>query len=503
MKRGFENFLFIFTFLFALIFGLSLAIFLEKFVILLGFLMIPTVMFLLLNPKTAFLLALFFLPAHNLAFDFGVQIEIYYIFLLLSLIGFFAQTFIIKRSFIKLPHDNFLFVFGLIAILSSAVGYIMVPKENLPMVGGFLRGPEIRPLIQIVKLWLIIGSYFLTINLIRDKKTIINAINVLLLSVVSVSLYGVYQFIGFYLQLPFVMGIKEVGLTSFRELPTFEGVVRVSSYAGEPKFLAAFLLPMLILMTIILYFRTKEIFWGKLLQLRFLLLLSFVLFILTLARGAWIALAISLIVLPLIFTFYVKRFNLLSYYLKTIILFSSILIILTIGITMILGTEGINIFINRFSSIDEIFSQRYLTNIEARFALEMIEQYPILGIGLGTFTFYYLPYHSDVVYTYNGLFSVETVPNWFLSTLVETGIFGLLFLTLFIVNSIRFSVRTIRIISNDFYKQVISAFLALSISYLIYSLYIGGPQFVFFFIFGILKASVNLGIREGGVLAER
>lgn len=479
------------------IFGLVLLISVKKYPISLAFLAIPIGIYLLLNPQVAFLLALFFLPAHNFAFDVGVQIEIYYLFILLSLAGFLAQSVLVKRPFIKLPYDNFLFIFCLIVVLSSAIGYLLLPAESFPTIGGAIRGPYMRSIVQNVKLWFIVGSYLIAINLIRDKKSVVGAVNALLLSALSVCFYGVYQFIGFYLNLPFVMGIKDVATGSFREPALFAGIMRINSYAGEPKFLAAFLLPVLTMMLAIFCFRSTDFFWGKRRWIKCLFILCLVIFLLTLARGAWIALLITMfVIVPAVLILHLRRHSILRSYSKVIFLFMTVVVILSMGTAQLCLDEGSIPFFERFERIDQILSEEFATNIEIGFAMKLIKQFPITGVGLGNFTYHYLPHYYYRTYSHEGLYRAETSPIWFLSTLVETGIFGLLCILIFLVTSIRYAIRALRATTDNFYRQAITVLLLGCSSYLVYSLYVGGPHFIFFLLFGILMASARLALEN-------
>ena len=153
------------------------------------------------------------------------------------------------------------------------------------------------------------------------------------------------------------------------------------------------------------------------------ILVTFYALILTLSRGAWLALCGGLFFLayPLLSRFFKKRFR--SKYLK-------IGIVVFISLVFLISLVGIY-NINADSALGRIFIWKV--------SWLMVEDYPLLGVGYGNYGYNYLNYqmqffnHPENAIYYEKACGIKLAHSEFVHITAETGIIGLVLFCLLII----------------------------------------------------------------------
>ncbi|MBI5037476.1 MAG: O-antigen ligase family protein [Candidatus Kerfeldbacteria bacterium] len=287
-------------------------------------------------------------------------------------------------------------------------------------------------------------------NLITNTAQIKRLIAVMLISYVLVSAFGLFQFAGDMLGLP-------PEITGLRDLYTQDvlGFTRVQSTAYEPLYFANYLLlPIAIVFTFFLSQRSAMTGTVALV----LFGLGMVAFILTVSRGAYIAIAGMLMVIAL---FYLKRV------LRPRLIVSFVLVGVIVGwiVLRALGAGGGLFTLEKFQEhvinvfYGASFNERVYTFEQASLAWQ---EDRLLGVGVGAFGPWVAPHPA-----YMPDDGWKIVNNEFIEILAETGLLGLIsFLSLLVLLLIR-TFRAIRITRDGYLRAVLVASLAAVIGIII------------------------------------
>lgn len=395
-------------------------------------------------------------------------------------------------------------VIALIALLSWGLFFLTTKKKFdarnplIPFLFLFLA-ISVLSFIQAVNLeraLLVFGFEFFVIlvslaipNLIDNKKLLQKVILALVLSTFLVSLFGLYQFLGDMAGLP-----KEV--TGLREHYTKSvfGFPRIQSTALEPLYFANFLLIPISLL-LVLFLRKKEDqakerqhFLLRPLGISFILVLSALNLVLTVSRGAYLAFAV---VLVLVFVLFFKYFINPKRFVPIIL----IIFLVGFGVYKLIGLDkrsGIETFIEHSTNFQEGVA------IEERFstydhAFEMIKRHPVLGVGVGNFG-PQIAQNPNNTPTDGWLI----VNNLYLEVFAERGIFGIAILLLMMGFVILRSLKALRFGKDVYLKTILLgltiAFVAILVQYNTFSiLYF----FHFWFLIGLLISTQNLLLKKG------
>ncbi|RCW44218.1 O-antigen ligase family protein [Paenibacillus prosopidis] len=307
---------------------------------------------------------LFFLPFQNvLVFDVGL--------------------FSLKMSQI------FLFIGLLYLFMTKQLSNQMVPVMLVvPILMSLFNSIDInRSVTLLFAVILLIGMYIVIRDIARisKKETILK---VIIWSGVISSLYGIYQYIGFY------MGI-DTGIHYY----VWDPRPKVNSFSVPNQFSNFLLLPIAVSMYAIKVYGKKYILP--------LLICSSAL-VLTFSTGAIISLVLSVIIYALIVSKTMRRVSLGL---------GAILFVIT-SIAYIADPGIFNL--NKYQGfIDGRTTERILL---WDVATKMFLEHPIVGSGLNTF-----PLHAVYEITYLTFERNKEVHNTFLTVLAELGIVGMLF----------------------------------------------------------------------------
>ncbi|MFH0852803.1 MAG: O-antigen ligase family protein [bacterium] len=314
-------------------------------------------------------------------------------------------------------------------------------------------------------------------QLINNKQHLQTLIRILFITSFLVGMFGLFQFAGDLVGLP-------PSLTGLREQYTSEvfGFPRVQSTFLEPLYYANFLLIPICLAISFLLSKKKQFPSWLLLGL---ILLWGVNFVLTLSRGAFIALSVSLLLLAII------------YWRKVVTphrLILGLLAVLIIGWSSIqfLGLTG-----DSQESLDTFTRQATGVFTGASYfdraetfgqAWEMFQTHPWLGVGIGNFGPNIAP--LELVQPDAGWLIVN---NEFLEILAEIGLLGFLaYLTMLVFLLFR-SIKAIRITTDPYLKAVmiglLAAFIGIIVQYQTFSI-----LFIMhiWFLFGLMVAVQNI-----------
>lgn len=332
----------------------------------------------------------------------GFTIKISYVFALILCLVFVANkplSFFAKNKFYT--SDYFLVLFFISSLISLTFS------------------PDLQRSLVIILLWLFVFLLYLVFSrCLLDSKLREKLFSAILFSSCLVCIFGLFQFVGDSLNLP-------VSVTGLRLQYTkiVLGFPRIQSVALEPLYFANFLLvPFFI--SLVRYVRNRELFKGYFL-LSILILVSI---ILTISRGAYIALIVSLILFFLYLILNRKKEN---YQNKLF----GIVIILTVSIVLSLGM----IYrLNGKSSGENFLEHSIVENAQEdgsandrlttyKIAYDLFKSQPVFGNAPGGFGV--LTKKSDESVKEKGY---GTVNNEYLEILAENGLIGLILFLLFL-----------------------------------------------------------------------
>ncbi len=272
-----------------------------------------------------------------------------------------------------------------------------------------------RGLTLIVQLMIVLLVYFLTVTLV-DRQNLRGVLLALWIGAGAVGLFGLYQFVGDYAGLP-------TSLTGL--LDTYSGTVnfgfaRIQGPSLEPLYFADYLLVPL-LTAAAFFFGTKG---RHRLPLALLLVLLAIVFVLTLARGAYLGFIGGA-------AFLTWQYRREIFTARVITGLAAVLSLIAIAVVYLLlqnttrGGDPLAAFAKQIGvSGRDVSSQQRLGSIDA--AKQLVNDRPLTGVGVGNFGEYY----QDPMTGLNTVQKRQVVNNQTLETLVETGLFGLLSLIL-------------------------------------------------------------------------
>jgi len=388
------------------------------------------------NPVWGILLIVFFLPFERIgAYEFGeITIRLSQIFLIITIAAWFFG--LIMRKKYALAKNPVL----LPLILFLTIGLIALPHTlNLE-----------RSLTVFIYIIFTVLLAFVLPNLVKTKIQLKQVILVLFCSFFLVSVFGLFQFVGDMNSLP-------TSITGLRQLYTKDilGFSRVQSTAYEPLYFANYLLiPIAIAFALFLSGR-NIIKSGWLIALFGLGLVNL---ILTVSRGGYLAILVTLFIVSL---FYLRR--LLT--VRNIIFFVIGIVFVVWVVIQALGIGGEFFTLEKFE--EHVSNAFYGASFEERMetfrsAAQAWRDHPLVGIGFGSFG----P-HMATHPAYMPKDGWKIVNNEFIEVLAENGLFGLFFFLLFVIFLIARSLRAIKVASDRYSKTIMIALLAAFIGVLV------------------------------------
>ncbi len=383
------------------------------------------------------------------------------------------------------PHDRYLVAFWIYALVLS-LGALVTIDRVAPSGGFNLRGPYLRFVSQLLVLLLMAGVYFGTRIVVRDRRTLRLTLKTLIASFVSLSIYGLYQFVGYRFGWPFT-DIRQ-GTTAYSRVGRFLNMTRISSVAGEPKNLALTMLPLIILL---LSLRASRVsLWGRERTSLIIIVLLLAVFLGTFSRAGFILLPLCLLALPLL------RGQKGTGRIWATVAFCVVLLVAGghVG-TRVLGISLYDMFTVRIS--ETALEQFQATNEFPKLvgAWRTIASSPIVGVGLGNATFYMKRVMAEMGWTET--LPVENPPNQFLALWAETGLIGLALFLAFVIGGLLHIRRRVGAMMESEEKQIaLGLFAAASamVAVHVYLTWLSEP-FLWFWL-GLAAAAVDLSRRR-------
>lgn len=400
--------------------------------------------FIFRNPLIGFLLIIFFLPFERVpTLDIaGINIKINTILGFLTIFAWLlASMFNGKKWKIQsnaLAWPISLFVIALLLSLTQAL--------NLQ------RGIEVI----IFSLFTIVLS-LMTVNMVSDKNALQKTVIALFISSVFVGLFGLFQFGGDIIGLPASITQLKVGYDS-----KVFGFPRIQAFSMEPLYFANYLLIPLSLAIAYFFSHANLIKRQWLVALMTLLLVNFVL---TVSRGGYLGLAVTL-------------FLLLIFYFRQVFTRRTVIVLLVFsvvagGVAFALSrseNRATEAFVNQATLKD---AKKGSESVQGRlttfdFAYSAFKKHPILGIGIGN----YGPYSKNypLVKPKGGW---DIVNNEFIELLVETGLVGAISYGLILLVIIWRSLMAIKKAKEPFLRAsligLLAAFVGVMVQYNFFS----------------------------------
>ncbi|MCL5410379.1 MAG: O-antigen ligase family protein [Patescibacteria group bacterium] len=328
---------------------------------------------------------------------------------------------------------SFVLSFILLLLLFSLKGWRLFFQDKLTLSDKVLTlfwslamitsiwSPDWKRSITLTLVWgFIFVLYLIFSRFLHDLKMREKIESIVLVATTLVCLFGLYQFLGDSFGLPLAWtGLRVMYSKSILGFP------RIQSVALEPLYFANFLMVPFFL-ALKKYFLAEK---GRLFQ-TVLPVLILVNLILTVSRGAYIALGISFFFLCLAFLFY--RGKILR--IKRIIGFFGIVFIsLAISFALIYFTNGRQAnqnFVNHGAAVGDVQSDGSANDrlTSYRIALNLFKQKPILGNGPGSFGVL-----TEKTNKSSEKITYGIVNNEYLEILAENGLVGLSCFLLFIL----------------------------------------------------------------------
>ncbi|MFZ5364656.1 MAG: O-antigen ligase family protein [Patescibacteria group bacterium] len=367
------------------------------------------------SAKTYLYLAIFFLPLERvLVLKLGnSNVRLTHLFLLISILVWLWEKFTeIKAEKKKVSAElkNFSRNFSQISNL-----YKLVVIYFLILGFSFLRPEAFDRMFSVfIYILFVVGSVFFIPQFFHKAKDLALAVKVFLAGSLAFCVFGLYQFIADMAGAP----ISWTLLTD-KYTKSILGFTRVQGFFVEPLYFANFLIFPIIFCILLLMNKIKS---RKLKVFLWLTLaLSSVNFILANARGAFIALAIILLIL---FIANIKKFSKEFYYSAISVL---LLIVIAGSLFYFAAPQSpIGNFVYHATHPFEgsAFSERKET---FAFAWQMFKEKPLFGYGPGSFGVLAPLKQWEVRENW------KIVNNLYLELLAESGIFGFLAMAAFFV----------------------------------------------------------------------
>lgn len=417
----------------------------SKFSLKISFLIMIVVLLIALIKKTNFIfyMLIMSLPFTSEVFsiDFGFYFRLPYIFMILLASSFTYNKIISKDySFIATPIDKPLFLFLMVAAISIFQTFYL---SNTPFIlfDLFRNYPWIRGFLGLILLFSMIIVYYLTVNIVKDKKMFIKSLKLIMIVCLIISLYGILGFI-----ITFITSYELP--QSINPVLNMNGL-RAKSLFNEPLFLGNFILSVLPIICSLLI--TKNEYFKKYLIVLSSIILTIAL-ILTYSRGAWLGYLASLLFLGAVYSRKIYDNLHVIFKISFILLFGLVIILLMDPMVLNMSlAKNMNSAVTSISdsivgAVNPSTSKFWSTRVRlwsSQHALDALKEHPILGVGYSNYVFYsgyrmYLGLFEHPVY-------FPETNNYLLKVLSETGLLGfaaLIWLFIKIIQSIALKIRS-------------------------------------------------------------
>jgi len=400
-----------------------------KYLLLLPLLLISIFMF--LKSEKLLYLYVFSLPFIGLGIlntllnvNLGTGFQLSYLFTGLLVCVLIIDVLLSKNKIliVKSKVNIFIILLFFIAVLSLLMSFFIPVTEFLD------EKPFVKTFKQLMQLFIMVCMYFVIVIFLNSKDRFKNCINILFISGFLVSCYGLYQFVGYYFKLPYTnIFSSNVGILTAHDSKLFLGssfvdILRIRSTTPEPAMFSNYLICIIPLQIIFLIKRIYKNPKIRILHL-FFLVVNTLAFILTFSKGGYLAILGSL---SIIIWYLRNQIILKRLFFKTVVGIVFMLFVFGIFNSTLLGIPINSSFafvwarINQITNVEDISNITRLNSYKA--AGKMALYFPVLGVGLGNYGFYYNDFRPS-----NARIEKEVWPisnNIYLRVLSELGIIG-------------------------------------------------------------------------------
>jgi hypothetical protein len=379
--------------------------------------------------------------------EFGIQLSYLFAMVLIVMMGLLIVFTHKKNSLIPNNDVNIVLLIFYFVCVASIFMSAYLPFEEF-------RGelPWLKSIKRLIGLTAMILIYFAIITFVNTEERFYKCINIYIVSAIFVSILGIYQFLSIYfnLNLPFERlpiinpslggGLSAVGF--------WEGFPRVSSTLIEPAYFGNYLVTVIpILLAGLIY--KQSYFTKSKVSYIFLVFIFFIALIITFSRAPYIGIVIGaliLLVVPLRYNFLLA----FSKFIKFMFAAGAGLLFLS----FVIGKNIFSIILRRYFSIQifyDLSTHERATMIITQ--LNIFKEFPILGVGLGNFGFYYSNFKPSWGYAVaeSGRSFLPT-QNIYGEIIAETGILGILSFCLILLLVVIIGLKTFKYSKSSFYK---------------------------------------------------
>ncbi|MBR2650388.1 MAG: O-antigen ligase family protein [Clostridia bacterium] len=399
----------------------------------------------LASPEFSFMMTLLLLPALPMIPHSG---SLLIALILLTTVSFIGKVILGKRLWHFEQYDCVILLFAIFILISGIFNKGLVSFES--------------SLFMVV---LTLG-YFLTSNIIVNRRLADNAINIVIFSSIPTAVYALIYY--------FLSPAHPEWLD-----PMFGDTIpsRAEGTFGNPNIYAVYLLAVIVFSFGLIFTKSRKKLRGFYITA---LILNTAAMVLTWTRGAWLALLLGAISYLIIKSFRVPKLLLIPLF--------------ALPLAVLLVPEAV---IERFSSIFNTQDSSIISRLSIwRSSLKMFYDNIFLGVGVGegAFSEEFAKYAEDSV----------TAPhshNLFLEIGCEVGIFALFLFVILLLIRIRHRASYTLYVNTSSVRSVCSVsavalFVLLTFSLTDYIWYSSAMCFMFWFVFGLGSASLRIARKE-------
>jgi len=372
----------------------------------------------LANPKFGLYLVVFFLPFTFWRFPFNIKISEG--IALITLLSFLSRYLIGKQLKIyRTPLFLPILLVIAVAILSFVQIRLIPPNIYNESWAHGRYSPNLSGILSVLRYGFLLIFLILIVNLINNERILEKTLKIYLISGVIVSLIGIFQLVAYITGVELLRYLTDFFSTGWQGttlVPQHLGEITLPRIMGpnnEPKMFSNTLVA-IIPFTFMALMHNWTILRRK--TLWFILLLQVPALFLTFSASGWVAIMISLLFLSLYLSKISKK-NLLRYIiLLSLPLFSMLFILQKVKVPILSG-----LYFNLYRIIHYL-SPTNVGQVGPMIAgLEMFKENPILGVGIGNFSFHYPNYN---VLNLPQVDYAALASNEYISILAETGLLG-------------------------------------------------------------------------------
>ena len=348
----------------------------------------------LLKPSLLPYLIMVSFPCGNFLIDWYVQwsagkVVLLVVFVMLPFIALNNRKL---RTYLRMP--SFLLAFIIVQLISTVIATVLFQDTAVDFGMDFSRSATVRPIVQLLSQWIRIAALVAVIGWVRDRHSLVRMYKTGLFVSTWASIYGVYQFIGYYAGWP-IMGIARAQEELSGQMPVFQvagfEMFRVGSFVGEPKFLAQWLVPSALFIIAVKVF--PKMLGRSWLTSYPVLALHILVFLLTFATSAYFGVLVGAV--PLLWMWWTGRSRAVSG--LHALMVAAVVGAILVGMTFYFG-ENVAMELLRGRTVDRINSESVSVVVDLA-TIDYIKEHPlslVTGIGSGNATFQLSGYSPEV-----------------------------------------------------------------------------------------------------------